>query len=84
VHGDLVFLGGKRISLKDHDLVFAAAVPGGGTDLVVLTRNAGRLQGLGSRLGHYGKYSWLAFPADGGKVERGNWQPAGNPLVVGF
>ena len=84
VHGDLVFLGGTRISLKDHDLVFAAAVPGGGTDLVVLTRNAGRLQGLGSRLGHYGKYSWLAFPADGGKVERGNWQPAGNPLVVGF
>ncbi len=82
VHGDLVFLGGTRINLKEYDLVFAAPSPGGGTDLVVLTTNAGRLQGLGSRLGHYGKYSWLAFPADGGRVERGNWQPAGNPLAV--
>jgi aminopeptidase N len=82
VHGDLVFLGGLRFDLGDHDLVFAVASPDGGSDLVVLTRNAGRLQGLGSRLGHYGKYSWLAFPAGGGQVERGNWQPAGSPLAA--
>jgi hypothetical protein len=82
VHGNLAFLLGTRIKLEENDLVFAAASPGGGTDLVVLTTNAGRLQGLGSRLGHYGKYSWLAFPAGGGRVERGNWLPEGNPLVA--
>jgi aminopeptidase N len=80
--GDLAYLGGRRFDLKTHDVVFAVHAPDGTADLVVLTRNAGRLQGLGSRLGHYGKYSWLAFPADGGAVERGNWQPAGSPLVA--
>jgi hypothetical protein len=82
LHGDLVFLDGRRIDLAEHDVVFAVAAPSGTTDLVVLTRNAGRLQGLGSRLGHYGKYSWLVFPASGGGVERGNWQPAASPLTV--
>jgi hypothetical protein len=82
VHGDLVFLDGRRFDLKEHDVVLAVAAPGGPTDLVILTRNAGRLKGLGTRLGHYGKYSWLVFPAGGGQVERGNWQPAANPLTV--
>jgi len=81
--GDLVFIAGKRSSLKDSDLVFAAYRPGetGTTDLIVLTRDPSRLPGLGSRLGHYGKYSWLLLPAGGGRPERGNWAPAGNPLV---
>ncbi len=82
VHGDLVFLEGLRHGLADHDLVFAAPAPGGGTDLVVLSRDAKRLGALGSRLGHYGKYSWLLFPAGPGRVERGNWSPADNPLSV--
>jgi len=82
VHGDLVFLDGLRYSLEDHDLVFAAPAPGGGADLVVLSRNAKRLAALGSRLGHYGKYSWLLFPAGAGRAERGNWAPADSPLTV--
>ena len=82
VHGDLVFLAGKRYSLKENDLVFAAPAPGGGTDLIILTRSAPRLKGLGSRLGHYGKYSWLLFAGSGRQVVKGNWTPQGSPLVV--
>ncbi len=82
IHGDLAFLEGMRHDLQEHDLVFAAPSPGGGADLVVLSRNADRLAALGSRLGHYGKYSWLLFPAGPGRAERGNWTPADSPLTV--
>ena len=82
VHGDLVILAGKRHDLRQHDLVFAAAAPHGGVDLVILTRDAERLARLGRRLGHYGKYSWLLLPAGAGDTLRGNWQPAASPLVA--
>ncbi len=82
VHGDLVFVAGRRVGLKDHDIVFAAASPGGGVDLVILTRSAPRLGKLGGRLGHYGKYSWLLFPAGAGPTIKGNWTPIGNPLAA--
>jgi aminopeptidase N len=82
VHGDLVFLSGLRYSLSEYDLVFATQSPGGGVDLVVLTRDAERLTRLGRRLGHYGKYSWLLLPAGRGDTLRGNWQPAISPLVA--
>lgn len=82
VHGDLVILAGKRHDLREHDLVFAAAAPGGVTDLVILTRDPERLVRLGRRLGHYGKYSWLLSPAGRGDTLRGNWQPADSPLMA--
>jgi hypothetical protein len=84
ITGDLVFLEGKRYSLKEYDLVFAARNPGHPsiTDLVVISRSPDRLPRLGERLGHYGKYSWLLLPAAAGQAVRGNWSPAGNPLAV--
>jgi len=82
VHGDLVFLAGKRHDLREYDLVFAATAPGDGTDLVILTRDPERLVSLGRRLGHYGKYSWLLLPAGAGDTLRGNWQPADSPLIA--
>jgi hypothetical protein len=84
ITGDLVFLEGKRYSLKEYDLVFAARNPGhsGIIDLVVISRSPDRLPRLGERLGHYGKYSWLLLPAGAGQTLKGNWSPAGNPLAV--
>lgn len=83
VAGDLFFVAGKRYSLKEYDLVFCAANPHDPqtSDLVVLSRSPQRLTKLGSRLGHYGKYSYLIFPSGRGKVERGNWEPGASPLV---
>jgi len=83
VSGETVFLGGKRYSLKQVDLVFCARNPHDPTvsDLVVLSRSPQRLGGLARRLGHYGKYSYLVFPTGQGKVERGNWEPGASPLV---
>jgi hypothetical protein len=81
VHGDLVFLDDRRYDLSEYDLVFAAAAPGGGTDLLIFCRDRERLPRLGRRLGHYGKYSWLLLPAGAGDTLRGNWQPADSPLT---
>ncbi len=84
IAGDLVFLEGKRYSLKEYDLVFAARNPGHPSivDLVVISRSPDRLPRLGERLGHYGKYSWLLLPAGAGQTLKGNWPPAGNPLAI--
>ncbi|MBU2500853.1 hypothetical protein KJ682_05950 [bacterium] len=84
VAGQTVVLGGKRYSLKEFDLVFAAADPGrpGRTVLVVLCGAPARLEGLAGRLGHYGKYSWLVLPAGQGRVERGNWSVGDSPLLA--
>lgn len=80
--GGLAFLGGLRIDLNKYDLVFAARRPGGArVDLVVLGRDPGRLERLGSRLGHYGKYSYLVFPAGHGEVRKGNWKTEDTPLL---
>ncbi len=84
VAGRTLVLEGKRYSLDKFDLVYCAANPfeAGVTDLVVICGDPQRLAGLGSRLGHYGKYSWLLLPAGQGRVERGNWTPAASPLAA--
>jgi len=84
VSGSTVFLGGKRYSLKEYDLVFAAADPNepGLTDLVVLCDSTFRLEALASRVGHYGKYSWLLLPTGQGRPLRGNWAAGQSPLVA--
>jgi len=84
VAGDLAFVAGQRFSLREHDLVFAAADPHDRalTDLVVICRSPDRLPGLASRVGHYGKYSYLVFPAGQGEVAKGNWPAAGSPLTA--
>ncbi|MEZ4386367.1 MAG: M1 family aminopeptidase [Candidatus Krumholzibacteriia bacterium] len=78
--GPSFVLAGRTYDVGDHDLVFAARAPGGGTDLVVSVSDPDRLPGLGRRLPHYGKYSWLVLPADGGRPERGNWTPDPGPM----
>lgn len=84
VAGDLVFLAGQRHDLKQNDIIFAAYDPRelSVTDLVVLCRSPERLPGLAGRIGHYGKYSYLVFPAARGEAVRGNWPTAGGPLTA--
>ncbi|MFH1842097.1 MAG: M1 family aminopeptidase, partial [bacterium] len=82
VVGDLIFLDGARYNLNEYDLVLTATNPHDPTvtDMVVICRDPQRLPSLASRVGHYGKYSWLLFPAGQGRAIRGNWLPEGNPL----
>jgi hypothetical protein len=80
--GDLFFLEGRRFSLKEHDLVFAfgSSFDPTRSDLAIISRDPVRLSSLARRIGHYGKYSWLVFPARRGETVKGNWPPAGSPL----
>ena len=82
--GKTVVLAGKRYSLNDYDLVFAAANPNYPTvtDLVILCDSPERLQAMARRVGHYGKYSWLLMPHGQGKVLRGNWPTSDSPLIA--
>jgi hypothetical protein len=86
IAGSSVYLAGKRYSLDEYDLVYTVADPYHPhvTDLVVVTRSAQRMESLGRRLGHYGKYSWLLLPAGQGRVLKGNWVPPSVPLRVEF
>ncbi len=84
IAGTTLVLEGKRYSLDQYDLVYAAANPSqlDVTDLVVLCGSPERLAALGGRLGHYGKYSWLLLPVGQGRVLRGNWAAATSPLAA--
>ncbi len=84
VSGKTVVLEGKRYSLDKFDLVYATEnhYNRGVVDMVLYTTAPDRLPSLARRLGHYGKYSWLLLPVGQGRVQRGNWQPAGSPLVA--
>ncbi len=79
--GSLLFMEGRRIDLKKNDVVLATADPDqeGVTSLVVLCSDERRVLGLADRVSHYGKYSWLVFPARG-RPQRGNWAIAASPL----
>jgi aminopeptidase N len=85
VSGDLLFMEGRRTSLKEYDAVLAVADPYDptATDLLVLCREPNRLASLAGRIGHYGKYSWLLLPTGGQRdVLRGNWPVKGTHLVA--
>ncbi len=84
VAGKTVIMDGKRYSLKDYDLVYAANNPADSTcqDLVILCPSPQRLESLANRVVHYGKYSWLLMPVGQGDVLKGNWSVDGSPLVV--
>jgi Peptidase family M1 domain len=82
--GKTLVLEGKRYSLNDYDLVFAAANPyyRAVTDLVVFCSSPARLEAMSRRVGHYGKYGWLLMPHGQGPVLRGNWPTSDSPLIV--
>ena len=82
--GKMVFLGGKRYELDKFDVVFAAADPDDPsvTHLVVLCGAPERLEGLASRVSHYGKYSWLLLPVGSGRPLKGNWTAGASPLTA--
>ncbi len=83
VSGNLLFIEGKRSSLKEYDAVLAVVDPHDptATDLLVFCLDPARLVPLANRIGHYGKYSWLLLPTSGqGDVLRGNWPVQGTSL----
>ncbi len=84
ISGNTFFLGGKRYNLKDYDLVFTGTNPYDSTitDLIILCNSPHRLESYARRLGHYGKYSYLIFPAGNGSPTKGNWPLSDSPLTV--
>jgi len=84
VSGTTMFLAGKRYSMKEYDLVFAAQDPNDPelTHLVIVCDSTHRLEALARRVGHYGKYSWLLLPTGQGRPLRGNWLGGASPLTA--
>ncbi|MEN8008155.1 MAG: M1 family aminopeptidase [Candidatus Krumholzibacteriota bacterium] len=84
VSGSTAFLEGKRYSLKENDLVFAAQDPDDPslTHLVILCDSTHRLEAMARRVVHYGKYSWLMMPVGQGRPLRGNWKGGVSPLTA--
>ncbi|MBD3220394.1 hypothetical protein GF314_04055 [bacterium] len=80
LEGPIATVAGEEYSVGSFDIVFAADSPHGTTDLIVMVGDPRRLPGYGRRLPHYGKYSYLVFPVEGGRPVRGNWMPRGGPL----
>ena len=80
-----VTLAGKATPWKEHCQVMTFRHPGN-EDLAVCWVTADRadaLPGLGRKLPHYGKYSYLAFQgAEPVNTAKGQWPAKGSPLVL--
>ena len=77
-------LGGETVPRAGHSSVVVARHPGDperAVGWIVLDPQAAA-PGLGRKLPHYGKYSYLAFEgSDPTNVLKGQWSPDGSPLV---
>lgn len=68
-----------------HSVVVVARHPNNPTEALtwIATDNAAAIPGLGRKLPHYGKYSYLAFTGDEpANVAKGQWQVVGSPMSV--
>lgn len=70
---------------RDHSFITAVRNPKGPENVLVwlATDNINALPGLGRKLPHYSKYSYLAFEGDGPSVvAKGQWPVIGSPMCV--
>lgn len=78
-----VRMGERQIDSSENSIVLAVKNPGDLTRVIVLmsSQNEKSLSGLGRKLPHYGKYSYLSFsgeePVNNGK---GQWESENSPL----
>ena len=80
-----VMLGEDRVSADEHTIVVIRRNPGNAEKAIgwIFTDGLAALPGLGRKLPHYGKYSYLGFvgPAPD-NVAKGEWDASGSPLVA--
>ena len=76
---------GKETSLKNHSLVLSARHPAN-PDFALVWLSADNLEaipGLGRKLPHYGKYSYLAFEgSEPSNVLKGRWPTVNSPMSI--
>jgi len=78
-------LAGERLPFSGHSLVAVARHPGDPARAAgwIVADPPGALPGLGRKLPHYGKYSYLGFEGhEPANVLKGQWSTADSPLVV--
>jgi len=78
-------LGGQPVALLDHSLVAVRRHPENLDQAVgwLLVQPESAFPGLGRKLPHYGKYSYLAFEgAEPTNVVKGQWPAADSPLAI--
>ncbi|HOC17573.1 MAG TPA: M20/M25/M40 family metallo-hydrolase [Vicinamibacterales bacterium] len=83
--GGFVELDGQRIPLAAHTLVVVARHPATAEKAVgwLAVDPIEAFPGLGRKLPHYGKYSYLAFEgAEPANTVKGQWTPADSPMTV--
>ena len=85
VDGGVVQLGGETAPMRDHSLVVIRRHPGHLEKAIgwLAVEPAAAFPGMGRKLPHYGKYSYLAFTGDEPtNVIKGQWPATGSPLRV--
>lgn len=83
--GGFVELDGQRVPLDAHTLVVIARHPATAEKAVgwLAVDPIEAFPGLGRKLPHYGKYSYLAFEgAEPANTVKGQWTPADSPMTV--
>jgi hypothetical protein len=78
-------LGGEAVPLEEHSLVVVRRHPGNLEKVVgwIAVEPSEAFPGLGRKLPHYGKYSYLAFEGnDPTNVVKGQWATQDSPLSV--
>jgi hypothetical protein len=77
----------KKLAANDKSIIAAVKNPANPSQVVVLltTDQAAALPGLGRKLPHYGKYSYLAFEGDEpANMFKGQWPAVNSPLSAAW
>ncbi len=83
VNKNIIRIGDKSIDREKNSIVLAVKNPEERSRVIVLlcTDNSKALEGLGRKLPHYGKYSYLAFSGEEPTINlKGQWESDSSPL----
>lgn len=83
--GDAIVLDGQRMAYADHAAVIVRRHPDSAAKAVgwIVADRVDAVPGLGRKLPHYGKYSYLGFEgAEPVNMLKGQWQSSDSPLAV--
>jgi hypothetical protein len=82
---DAIALDGQRLAHADHAVVIVRRHPGNAVKAVgwIVADRVDAMPGLGRKLPHYGRYSYLGFEgAEPVNMLKGQWQTTDSPLAV--
>jgi hypothetical protein len=82
---DVVTLGGDRVPVADHSIVVIRRHPANPEKAIgwLSVEPSAAFPGMGRKLPHYGKYSYLAFEGDEPtNFVKGQWEATDSPLVL--